>query len=84
MSAMREQFEAWFSDNGASPKAVARSGDSYLLAQANSAWSAWQAACAAEREACAKVCDATAPEDWSDWDQCAKYCAEAIRSRSEQ
>lgn len=42
--AARLAFEAWFSDSGQSPKAVQRSGDGYLLAQAQSAWSAWQGA----------------------------------------
>jgi len=40
----REAFEVWFSDNGASPKAIERSGDGYRLMQAQSAWVAWQAA----------------------------------------
>jgi hypothetical protein len=39
----RAAFEAWFSDNGQSPRAVQRSGDGYLLAQAQSAWGVWQA-----------------------------------------
>jgi hypothetical protein len=38
----REAFEAWFSE-GKWPKAVERSGDGYLLAQAQTAWNVWQA-----------------------------------------
>jgi hypothetical protein len=39
----RAAFEVYFSDNGQYPKAVQRSGDGYLLAQAQSAWGVWQA-----------------------------------------
>lgn len=42
----RARFEAWFSDGGARPKAVERSGDGYRLMQAQSAWTVWQAALA--------------------------------------
>jgi len=41
---VRESFEHWFSDEGASPRAIQRHGDGYLLMQAQSAWEAWQAA----------------------------------------
>lgn len=40
----RAAFEAWFSNQGAWPKAVARSGDGYILQAAHSAWEVWQAA----------------------------------------
>ena len=40
----RAAFEAWFSENGKWPAAVQRSGDGYMLASAQSAWTAWQAA----------------------------------------
>lgn len=40
----REAFEAWASDNGQWPKAVARNGENYLLAITQSYWSAWRAA----------------------------------------
>lgn len=40
----RAAFDAWFSDGGKWPAAVQRSGDGYLLAAAQSAWTAWQAA----------------------------------------
>lgn len=42
----RAAFEAWFSENGKWPAAVQRSGDGYMLASAQSAWTAWQAAAA--------------------------------------
>jgi hypothetical protein len=47
MSAEQERaaFEAWFSDGGESPRAIERdSGCGYKLAQAQSAWVAWQEA----------------------------------------
>lgn len=41
----REKFERWFSDNGASPKAIEKGADGeYLLASAYHNWKAWQAA----------------------------------------
>ena len=40
----RAAFEAWFSNGGKWPAAVQRSGDGYMLAAAQSAWNAWQAA----------------------------------------
>ncbi len=43
----RAEFEHWFSDEGQWPQAVQRSGEGYSLAQAQSSWSAWQAATAA-------------------------------------
>jgi hypothetical protein len=39
----RQAFEAWASDNGQWPKAIARNGDNYLLAITQCYWSAWQA-----------------------------------------
>ena len=39
----RDQFEAWFSEDGKYPHAVKRSGEGYRLAAANSQWEAWQA-----------------------------------------
>ena len=60
----RAAFEGWFSENGQHPSAVERSHASYKLAAAQAAWAAWQAAVAAERERCAKLCeqwDATHP-----------------------
>lgn len=39
----RERFEAWISEDGKWSKAAQRSGDGYMLAYAQSAWTAWQA-----------------------------------------
>jgi hypothetical protein len=44
LNTARQAFEHWYSDEGENPRAVERSGDGYLLAQAHSSWSAWQAA----------------------------------------
>ncbi len=49
MKRVRELFEAWYSSDGLYPKAIERSGDSYLLASAASAWRAW-GACAKAAE----------------------------------
>ncbi len=40
----RREFEHWYSDEGASPAAVARSQDGYSLMGACTSWKAWQAA----------------------------------------
>lgn len=40
----RAAFETWFSEDGKWPASVRRSGDGYMLAAAQSAWTAWQAA----------------------------------------
>lgn len=40
----RDAFEAWFSEDGKWPEAVRRNGDAYMLASAQHAWTAWQAA----------------------------------------
>lgn len=40
----RAAFEAWYSEGGKWPAAVRRSGEGYMLAAAQSAWTAWQAA----------------------------------------
>jgi hypothetical protein len=48
---MRKEFEAWFSDDGAWPKACARSADGdYIHMSASTSWTAWQAAYAAARK----------------------------------
>jgi hypothetical protein len=60
----REAFEAWFSDGGKYPQACGRANDGcYLLAHAESSWTAWQAASASNadqirklREALTKLC----------------------------
>lgn len=46
----RNDFEAWYSDQGLFPKSVQRSGDGYVLMQANLSWIAWQAAIASQPE----------------------------------
>ncbi len=40
----RAAFEAWFSEGGKWPAAVRRSGDAYVLAAAQAAWTAYKAA----------------------------------------
>jgi hypothetical protein len=69
----RAAFEAWFSDGGQSPKAVQRSGDGYLLAQAQSAWGVWQAraALAAVRTHVALSGDPAPPHKLPTWHDCA-------------
>ncbi|NWF45426.1 hypothetical protein F3K02_09220 [Hydrogenophaga sp. D2P1] len=44
----REEFEAWYGDQGKWPAAVERIGDGYKLAAAQSAWVTWQARAAIE------------------------------------
>ena len=44
IEAMRESFEAWFSDDWQHPSAVERDAVGYKLAQAQNAWTVWQAA----------------------------------------
>jgi multidrug resistance efflux pump len=61
---VREAFEHWFSDGGEHPLACQRAADGgYLLAQAESSWTAWQAASASHaaevealRKALTKLC----------------------------
>lgn len=47
---------------------------------------AWDAAIAAEREACAKVCTEIMDDFWTGDDrwEAARHCAESIRARSQQ
>lgn len=48
-STVREAFERWYSDDGASPKAIERNaGGGYKLLQACNAWTAWHAASASK------------------------------------
>lgn len=47
----REAFEKWMTEDGKWPEAVMRNDDQYRLAQAASAWTAWQAAWQAAWEA---------------------------------
>lgn len=44
IEAMRESFDAWFSDDWQYPNAVERDAVGYKLAQTQNAWTAWQAA----------------------------------------
>jgi hypothetical protein len=52
--AMRQAFEAWMRDVA---KVVVGSADPYLAELERDYWWVWQAAAAAEREQCAKVCE---------------------------
>lgn len=72
MDEMRKAFEAWAQESG---------WDTAVRFM----WEAWQAACAAEREACAAICyaeteKATTPSGALH----ALICASAIRARSQQ
>jgi uncharacterized protein YecT (DUF1311 family) len=40
---IRDEFDAWYSDGGAEPEAIARTGDRYRLLQAQQAWVAFRA-----------------------------------------
>ena len=40
---MRQQFEAWATDDGKWPKAVERNGDTYKFMKTHTDWLAWQA-----------------------------------------
>lgn len=44
---MREQFEAWASDNGQFPRAIERSGEGYRFLPTQNKWDVWQASRAA-------------------------------------
>jgi len=44
MSIARKAFEYWYSDNGATPKAIEKNGDNYTYMGAYTAWKTWQAA----------------------------------------
>jgi hypothetical protein len=63
----REAFEALFGKR-----------DKYFSTNViwDSAWKAWQAATAAERERCAKVCETFGADPWA----VSKECADKIRS----
>lgn len=88
---VRAQFEHWMSDEGKSPDAIKRGRDGlYKYAPAVSAWITWMAAAKAEREACAKACEALWREEAdaaANGTDKPKYhdaidCAAAIRARS--
>ena len=53
---IRDDFEVWAKLKNYD--LLKSGGGSYLYVQANIAWKAWQAATKAERERCAKVCEA--------------------------
>jgi hypothetical protein len=85
---MRQAFEAWANDR-MWDTSRGKTGN-YRMWQTDSAWLGWQAAAAAEREACAKVCDDLAdsgyqyePGKWC-YDPSAKECAAAIRNREQE
>lgn len=53
---IREEFERWFTDQGATPGAVTRSATNpewYRLMQAQASWKSWQAAWAVAEGYCA-------------------------------
>jgi hypothetical protein len=93
---MRQAFEAWAKGQGYARLSTygitARYGaspDDYIEPFLQIAWEAWQAATAAEREQCARVCEATiAP--WKQYrhgttevEDAVIACAAAIRNRKE-
>ena len=93
MNTTRKAFEAWVT---AEPREwdIYRWGDhcahpgNYCDDNVQCAWEAWQAACAAEREACAKMCEYIyTPSRLSDpgrsWITGTLDCAAAIRARGE-
>lgn len=96
MNEMRKAFEAW-AVNGGGFACVPDKDDAgqYSEPEAHYAWLAWQAATKAEREACAKLCDAARGvmmqegDDAEDEDIAAggfvalSMIADAIRSRTE-
>lgn len=47
---MREQFEAWASDNGQFPRAIERSGEGYRFLATQNNWQVWQAAISSVKE----------------------------------
>jgi hypothetical protein len=47
----RKAFEAWYSDEGLFPRSIERNGGSYILMQAQQAWTAWQARAALDEAA---------------------------------
>lgn len=81
----RRAFERWITLETAHPitrieqRGYSWDGD-YATASVDSMWRAWQAAAAAERERCAKICDeiATDRDDLADY-ATAVRCATAIR-----
>ena len=92
MDEMRKAFEAWAT---AAPRewGARRYMSSempwpgeYQEYRVQCAWEAWQDACAAEREACAQVCEAYAlrTSGYLDNDMTAVKFADAIRARSQQ
>lgn len=70
----RDEFEAWVIRDGG----YLNDADDAAKAARLTASRAWQAATAAERERCAKVCDAIAYE-WRGANSQSVQCADAIR-----
>ena len=92
MDEMRKAFEAWAQGCGWDISKIG-SGEGWDGTYTNTAvrfmWEAWQAACTAEREACAKMCEFIyTPSRLSDpgrsWITGTLDCAAAIRARSQQ
>lgn len=58
-SRLRAEFEAWYSDGGEYPLACQRAKDGgYMLAQAESSWTAWQAAYRAASASSSEILEA--------------------------
>ena len=91
MDEMRKAFETW-AQQPPMEWDVTRFGEhcawpgNYRSYHVQCAWEAWEAACAAEREACAQVCEAYAlrTSGYLDNDMTAVNLADAIRARSQQ
>ena len=91
MDEMRKAFEAWVT---AEPREwdVTRFGEGsarwpgqYFGYVVQASWEAWQAACTAEREACAAICESERDEAQTVTGAFrAQECAKRIRARSQQ
>ena len=75
----RQAFEAW----AISLLPLGRSDGEYTVGQAAHAWRTWQAATAAEREACADIADNICSE-YGGNDPTTQMVAAAIRARGEE
>lgn len=88
MDETRKAFEAWVQDLGWNAARLKPDGilnGVYKNATTQGLWRAWQAACAAEREACAEVCESERDEATTPSGALrAARCAAAIRARGQQ
>lgn len=83
----RKEFELWISAPPFEHMCDKLSENSawtgrYKRYETELAWESWQAGRAAEREACAKVCESRYMGDNNREDMEARRCAKAIRARS--